>query len=60
MAQVRMLVGRVSRENGIKQVQLAGDVIECSDADARRMIEAGQAEPVMKPPAKKKTSRSKR
>lgn len=60
MAQVRLLVSRVSRETGEKVLQSEGDVIEVDAATARRMIEDAQAEPVMKPPTKKKTSRSKK
>lgn len=42
MMKVRLLISRATLKGG----DVAGDEIEVSDAEAKRMIEAGQAEPV--------------
>lgn len=39
---VRLLISRATLKGG----QMAGDEIEVSDAEAKRLIEAGQAEPL--------------
>lgn len=45
---VKLLISRA----GTGFVQSAGDVVEVSNGEAKRMIEAGQAEPVTEKPEK--------
>lgn len=53
---VKMLVGRAGTdENGRPMSQNAGDVVEVGSEEAKRMLAAGQCEPVKSSAAKKAT-----
>lgn len=50
---VKLLVSRA----GVGFSQNAGDIVEVSDGEASRMIEAGQAEPVRAQPVERATKK---
>lgn len=58
MAQVRLTVSRVSRANGEKELQSAGDVITVSAAEAKRLVEADQAVNVQSKRRSKRSGKS--
>lgn len=53
-----MTVSRVSRVNGEKELQNAGDVITVSAAEAKRLVEADQAVNVQSKRRSKRSSKS--